>query len=231
MYKEFIIERDRSFDFGVDIADKALIVWLEPNNSDRSGCYLKIDDEYKICGKVLTILYPGIEPGDKIQVLSFDGDVLSEEEYRNMLCDPQTWHNKSQGLYLAADVIIGLFKRDMDLLRKGIRPNEEPKFYLSMLDSWLLLMAFAIENAAKGIIVTNTIKKNPSLKEKATLKLLNIKGHNIENYLRRAFKAKNNDLKFMELKLAEDLSAYAEFAGKYNPHSALLVCNSRISFS
>jgi hypothetical protein len=214
MYREFVVKRDRSFDFGVDIADKALMVCLEPNNSDRSGCYLKRDDGYKINGTILTILHPDIEPGDKIEVLSFEGDVLSEEEYRTMLCDPRTWHNKSQGLYLAADVIIGLFKRDMASIMRGIIP-EEPEFHLSMLDSWLLLMAFAIENAAKGIIVANTIEKNSSLKEKATLDRLNIKGHDIENYLRRAFKAKNNKIEFMELKLAEDLSAYAEFAVKY----------------
>ena len=38
-----------------------------------------------------------------------------------------------------------------------------------MLDPWLLLMAFAIENAAKGIIVSNTIKKNPSAERKSNI--------------------------------------------------------------
>jgi hypothetical protein len=118
-------------------------------------------------------------------------------------------------LYLAADAIISLYYRDRKSYGDGIKHTTEPKFFVSMLDPWLLLMAFAIENAAKGIIVYSKIKKDSSLKEKADLKNLEIKGHCIDKYLRRAFKAKNTKPEFMELRLAEDLAAYAEFAGKY----------------
>jgi hypothetical protein len=118
-------------------------------------------------------------------------------------------------LYRAADVIISLHYKDRALYSDGIIQTPEPKFLFSMLDPWLLLMALAIENAAKGIIVYSEIKKDPSLKQRATLKLLTMKGHHIDKYPRRAFKAKNAKPKFMELRLAEDLAAYAEFAGKY----------------
>jgi hypothetical protein len=132
-----------------------------------------------------------------------------------MLCDPQTWYNTSFGLYVAADALISLYKRDMALVRQGITPGEKPKFYFSMIKPWLLLMAYAIENAAKGIIVYFMVKEDPSLKERATLKDFGIKGHHIDEYLKRAFKAKNEKLGFLEQRLAEDLADYSEFAGKY----------------
>jgi len=215
MSEEFIIKESRSFECAEDITDKALLVYLEPSNPDKSGRCLKLGEGYNTNGKVLTILSPDIKVGDKILVSSFRGHALSEDDYRELLCDPQTWHEKSDGLYCAADVIISLYYRDMALYREGITQTPEPKFWLCMLDPWLLLMALAIENAAKGIIVYNMIKKDPSLKERATLNLLNVRGHDVDDYLRRAFKAKNKKPEFIELRLAEDLAAYAEFAGKY----------------
>lgn len=101
------------------------------------------------------------------------------------------------------------------MVRTGITPTEKPIFLFCMFGPWLLLMALAIENAAKGIIVYSMITKDPSLKEKARLEIFDIKGHGIDNYLRRAFKAKHKKLEKLELRLAEDLAAYADFAGKY----------------
>lgn len=193
----------------MDIADKALLVYLEPNNPDKPGKYLKRGEGYNTDGKLLTILSSDVEPGDKIQIHAHIGETLSEDEYRNLLCDPNTWRYKSDNLYCTANLIISMFNRDMALYREGITETPDPKFDICMLDSVLLLMAFAIENAAKGIIVYSTIKKDPSLKATATLEKFEIRGHDVVGFLRRAFKAKNEKLEFMELRLAEDLAAYA----------------------
>jgi hypothetical protein len=164
---------------------------------------------------LLTFIYPEIEIGDNIEIAAVQGRVLSAEEYRELLCDPQTWYSQSLGLYWSADVFIALYHKQLEFSRRGVISTEKPIFLVKMLDSWLLLMAYAIENAAKGIIVYSSIKKNSLLKEKAALESFNIKGHCVKDYLRRAFKAKNAKMNFIELKLAEDLAAYAEFAGKY----------------
>jgi len=212
---EFTIKGSRSFECKDDLNNKALMVYLVPNNPDKSGRCLERGEEYKTNGKMLTILAPDIEEGDKINVRVFLGRVLSDEEYRTILCDPQTWYFKSHNLYHTAEAIMIMYHKDLEMFRNGITPTEKPIFSIGMLDTWIFLMAFAIENAAKGIIVYNMIKKDPSLKKKATLNDFNIKGHDIDDYLRRAFKAKNRKMDFMELRFAEDLAAYAEFAGRY----------------
>ncbi|MHB8117881.1 MAG: hypothetical protein ACYDHX_04015 [Methanothrix sp.] len=213
--EKFVVKESRNYECAEDVTDKVLQVWLKTNDKDKPSGYLEIGKDYNTDGRMLTIINPEIKNGDEIWIHTLPGRLFAEDEYRNLLCDPKTWYYKSDGLYCAADVIISLYYRDIVLYKNGIIQTPEPKFWLSMLDPWLLLMALAIENAAKGIIVCSEIKKDPSLKERATLELLNIKGHHIDKYLRRAFKAKNAKPEFMELRLVEDLAAYAEFAGKY----------------
>jgi hypothetical protein len=155
----FVVTESRIYECAEDVTDMALEVWLNPKDQDKQSGYLERGKDYDANGRVLTIINPEIETGDELWIRVLIGRAFNQDEYSKMLCDPQTWYNTSFGLYIAADALISLYKRDMALVRQGIAPDEKPKFYFSMIKPWLLLMAYAIENAAKGIIVWSKVKK------------------------------------------------------------------------
>ena len=131
--------------------------------------------------------------------------------YSLQLSGPKEWVGAADSLLVAAQLLEPLLKKRWDLFDTALNNRNHRIPSLTIQNVYLLLMAFAIENLLKSVIIRSkiTISPNPSVVQKALPKIL--KNHKLYPLAKLAgFKMNSRQ----EL-LLRRLSRFSIWAGRY----------------